>query len=143
MNDAVPQWRASTPMIYPRLRADFVLLPDGTSVAIGGSIAGRKAHECAVHAAEIWNPDAESWTEVASHTRPSMYHSTAILLLDGRVLAAGSENHDGQEKMRRFTLHPICSRVRAQPSDRYPPLWGTGVRLTCKRQTHRQRLPYH
>ena len=39
--------------------------------------------------AEIWNPDTETWTTVASLTNGREYHSTAMLLPDGRVLMAG------------------------------------------------------
>jgi hypothetical protein len=39
--------------------------------------------------AEIWDPNADSWTVMASAQVPRMYHSTAILLPDGRVLSAG------------------------------------------------------
>jgi hypothetical protein len=42
-----------------------------------------------VLAGEIWNPATKQWTTVASMTTPRMYHSTAVLLPDGRVLAAG------------------------------------------------------
>ncbi len=97
LNDLMPLWRETAPMNYPRRRADIVLLPDGKSVVIGGAVAGQNAHECAVHAAEVWDPATESWTLVASHERPRIYHSTAILLPDGRVLTAGGDNHDGPE----------------------------------------------
>ena len=39
--------------------------------------------------AEIWNPDTETWTTVASLKNGRQYHSTALLLPDGRVLMAG------------------------------------------------------
>ena len=39
--------------------------------------------------AEIWNPDTETWTEVDSLQNGRLYHSTALLLPDGRVLMAG------------------------------------------------------
>ena len=43
----------------------------------------------AVLPAEIWNPDTETWTQVASLQIGREYHSTALLLPDGRVLMAG------------------------------------------------------
>ena len=39
--------------------------------------------------AEIWNPDTETWTTVAPLPNGRLYHSTALLLPDGRVLMAG------------------------------------------------------
>ena len=39
--------------------------------------------------AEIWNPDTETWTKVDSLQNGRLYHSTALLLPDGRVLMAG------------------------------------------------------
>jgi hypothetical protein len=38
---------------------------------------------------ELWNPTTESWMLMAPSTRPRIYHSTALLLPDGRVLSAG------------------------------------------------------
>ena len=98
LNDAQPAWRETAPMNFPRRRADIVLLPDGNSLVVGGSVAGDASHECAVHAPEIWDPDTETFTVVASHEATRIYHSTAVLLPDGRVLAAGGENHDGAEE---------------------------------------------
>ena len=39
--------------------------------------------------AQIWDPQTGDWTVMASSQVPRMYHSTAILLPDGRVLSAG------------------------------------------------------
>ena len=43
----------------------------------------------AVYAAELWDPKTGQWTTMASMRVPGMYHSTALLLPDGRVLVAG------------------------------------------------------
>jgi len=39
--------------------------------------------------AELWNPQTGNWTLMASSQVPRMYHSTAMLLRDGRVVSAG------------------------------------------------------
>ena len=50
----------------------------------------------AVLPAEIWNPDTETWTTVASLQNGREYHSTALLLPDGRVLMAGGGGLPGR-----------------------------------------------
>jgi galactose oxidase len=43
-----------------------------------------------LHGAEIWDPATEKWTLLnAKHKVPRTYHSTAVLLPDGRVLTGG------------------------------------------------------
>jgi hypothetical protein len=45
----------------------------------------------AVLAAELWNPSTPAtWTRLASMSHYRLYHTTALLLPDGRVLVAGS-----------------------------------------------------
>ncbi len=39
--------------------------------------------------AEIWDPDTDTWTLMAGSQTPRMYHSSALLLPDGRVISAG------------------------------------------------------
>ena len=50
----------------------------------------------AVLPAEIWNPATETWTTVASLQTAREYHSTALLLPDGRVLMAGGGQLPGR-----------------------------------------------
>lgn len=42
----------------------------------------------------MYNPTTNVWTTVASNQVPRMYHSTAILLADGRVMSGGSEEQN-------------------------------------------------
>lgn len=48
-----------------------------------------------VSEAEIWDPGTGSWTLMAGNQVPRMYHSTALLLPDGRVLSAGGGRGGG------------------------------------------------
>ena len=65
---------------------NLTLLPDGTVLASGGgSTSDGVEIENSVLPAEIWNPDTETWTEVDSLQNGRLYHSTALLLPDGRA----------------------------------------------------------
>jgi hypothetical protein len=69
-----------------------VLLPDGTVLVVGG---GRKdTYKEPVKAAELFDPVTQTWTVMASQQALRMYHSTALLLPDGRVWSAGSDSGD-------------------------------------------------
>lgn len=87
--DPNPTWGLTASMNHARRNLNAVLLPDGKILVIGGNSTGQD--ENPVLQAEIFDPVSETWTEVASMQRPRGYHSTAILLPDGRVAAGGSD----------------------------------------------------
>ena len=90
MNQPSPAWREVAPMAFARSYENLTLLPDGTVLASGGQATSDGVDLTqAVLPAEIWNPDTETWTTVASEQIGREYHSTALLLPDGRVLMAG------------------------------------------------------
>jgi hypothetical protein len=90
MNQASPAWRATQPMAFPRGLHTLTMLPDGNVLVTGGGRTSDGVNtQQAVLESEIWSPDTESWTTTASMQRPRLYHSTALLLPDGRVLSAG------------------------------------------------------
>src|SRR4029079_10285992 len=85
-----PTWRDTAPMQYGRAYSNMTLLPDGTVFANGGmSTSDGVDLSKAVLPTEIWNPTTETWRTVASLTTGREYHSTSLLLPDGRVLMAG------------------------------------------------------
>ena len=88
LNAATPTWRqVSVRCPTGRRQHNATLLPDGTVLVTGGSNApGFNNQAGAVHTAELWNPATETWTTLASSTQYRGYHSTALLLPDGRVL---------------------------------------------------------
>lgn len=90
MNAASPTWKETAGMAFPRRRHNMVILADGSVIAVGGTGQADDV-AAAVLEAEIWDPATESWTTVAPMTEARMYHSTALLLPDGRVVAAGGE----------------------------------------------------
>ena len=90
MSAGSPTWRETAPMAFARSYHNLTLLPDGTVLASGGeSTSDGTSLAQAVLPAEIWNPDTETWTTVDALQNGRLYHSTALLLPDGRVLMAG------------------------------------------------------
>lgn len=86
-----PSWGYTGSMNEPRRNLNAVLLPDGKVLAVGGN-RGTGNYDLPVLSAELYDPATEVWTEMAAQAAPRGYHSTAMLLPDGRVLSAGQTN---------------------------------------------------
>lgn len=85
-----PEWRFVSPMAFDRRQMNATLLPDGKVLVTGGSSSpGFNNATKAVLAAEMWDPSTEAWSTMSSMQVMRLYHSTALLLPDGRVLCAG------------------------------------------------------
>jgi hypothetical protein len=96
LNAAGPSWRAVTPMTFARQQLNLTLLPDGRVLATGGTSApGFSNPAGGIHVAEVWDPVSETWTQWASNAVTRVYHSTVVLLPDGRLLSAGSGDGAG------------------------------------------------
>jgi hypothetical protein len=90
MNGAAPAWQETAPMAFARTHLNLTVLPDGNVLATGGaSDIGGLTSSRAVLPAEMWSPSTRTWTTLPAMATPRMYHSTALLLPDGRVLVAG------------------------------------------------------
>jgi len=96
MTQPTPAWREVAPMTMPRAYHNMTILPDGSVLVTGGGTT-LDGHDTAtaVYSAELWNPATETWKTLASASVPRLYHSTALLLPDGRVLSAGGGNDSG------------------------------------------------
>jgi hypothetical protein len=95
MTQPSPHWRQTEPMAFPRGHHTLTLLPDGTILVTSGRTTDGVNLDLAVYEAELWSPETESWTTMAPMQDPRLYHSTALLLLDGRVLSAGGGRFAG------------------------------------------------
>ena len=137
LNQSSPTWRAVGSMAFARRQLNATLLPDGNVLVTGGtSSPGFNDPAGAVHAAELWNPTTEQWTTLASSSGiPRVYHSTALLLPDARVLSMGG---NGFQRLPRFTHRRICSRERGPRSRQRRPASPTDSPSSSKRQTPQQ-----
>lgn len=90
INGATPVIAATGSMHYPRKFHNGVVLPTGEVAVFGGNTTGRKFDDTgATKKVEIWNPRTGLWRVAAEAQIPRTYHSTALLMTDGRVISAG------------------------------------------------------
>ena len=90
MRHGDPQWQSTGSMAFARTQLNATLLADGTVLATGGSSSpGWNTAAGAVLPPELWDPATGIWTQLAPMSEFRLYHSTALLLPDARVLVAG------------------------------------------------------
>ena len=90
LNATTPAWKFTSSMHFPRRQHNAVILPDGKVFIVGGSSAGGfDTSTSPVLPTEMWDPATGQFTVMASIAVYRGYHSTALLLADGRVLSAG------------------------------------------------------
>ena len=91
VNGGTPQVSATAPMAYGRRQHNLTVLADGSVLATGGNSSGAALVDLnnGVYPAELWSPATGTWQTLAAMQVTRQYHSTALLLPDGRVLSAG------------------------------------------------------
>lgn len=91
LNNANPAWAKIAPMNFARRQHNATILPDGTVLVTGGtqgSAFDNLNPGNPIHAAELWDP-VNGWKVMAEEEKDRCYHSTAVLLPDGRVFSGG------------------------------------------------------
>lgn len=91
---AAPSWVTTGSMLSPRYEHTMVNLPDGTVFAMGGAAVTSQQTTNDTLTSEIWNPAAGAFTVMSPQAEGRIYHSTAALLPDGRVLVAGGGRYN-------------------------------------------------
>jgi Galactose oxidase-like, Early set domain len=98
----------------PRSHANTVLLPDATMVEVGGGwgttdnttdsgAPGQWAADAIQKNVELWDPTTRKWRLGPAQREYRTYHSTAVLLPDGRLLSAGDDYNGRFPDDRNFT----------------------------------------
>jgi hypothetical protein len=87
-NEAEPVWREVAAMHHARWFPNSAIMPDGRLFVCGG---GRVRNADPVMEPEIFDPASETWSLDEPMTVPRLYHSTAMLLPDGRIWVAGTD----------------------------------------------------
>ncbi|KAK6433464.1 hypothetical protein LTR95_010362 [Oleoguttula sp. CCFEE 5521] len=116
--DADPTWDMDA-MLQGRGMVEPVLLPDGTVLWLNGANRGAQGFGLAADPTLeplIYDPGAKPgarWTRGAASEVPRLYHSVALLLLDGRVLVAGS-NPNEMPVLEPDATHPYATEFEVE-----------------------------
>jgi hypothetical protein len=106
------------PNIQARSHLQTRILPDGTLLTIGGGAGtvDNSLYAGPVKTAELYNPATDTWTETDPQVDARTYHSTALVIPDGRVISMGddrqevSDNNGGQLRTVEYYSPPYLSK---------------------------------
>jgi hypothetical protein len=93
---ASPTWQPLASMPQGRHDMNLVILPDGTLLGVGGYTKGKS--DLPQYETLLYDPAMNTWRTMATQSLRRAYHSTAILLPDGRVLSGGDNRPGGGQK---------------------------------------------
>jgi len=93
-------WTTAPPLNHGRAHHNTVQLPDRSMVTVGGGYGilngNRRSGDASVHRnIELYDATTGQWTLGPAQDELRTYHSTALLLPDGRVMSAGDDGFGG------------------------------------------------
>lgn len=97
-------WKYGTPMPTSRAHMNLVQVPDGTAYGIGGNSSG--LYNVGQPQTMHYDPANDTWTNMAVQSPRRGYHSTAVLLPDGRIMSAGDTGSGGGKTLIDFYSPP-------------------------------------
>jgi Domain of unknown function (DUF1929) len=98
-----------------KMYLNATILPDRNVLVSNGGRLNRDASSNVLTAA-MYDPAGNDWTPVAADPIGRNYHSTAVLLPDGRVAVLGSNPGDGSYELRISTYEPPYLFQTARPA---------------------------
>jgi hypothetical protein len=89
-----PTWSPGPNMSEPRIEMNATLLPNGSVLALGGSLNDEDT-STASYNADLYNPATNTFSSAGQNAYPRLYHSVSLLLYDGTVWFAGGNPERG------------------------------------------------
>jgi hypothetical protein len=89
LKDQQPGYVPGPSLDVAKLYVSAVILPNSTVLETGGAATAVKDGNNPVYSAQIFDPKTDTWSRAATPTVPRVYHSSAMLLPDGRVATFG------------------------------------------------------
>jgi hypothetical protein len=117
-------WKRGAPMPSPRTNMNVVQVPDGSAYAIGGNSEStvRGPQRRTMH----YDPVTGRWRNLAVQAPRRAYHSTAVLLPDGRIMSAGDNLPGGGRQLIDFYSPPYLFRGTRPRITRAPQIVRSG-----------------
>ena len=98
-------WVHGAPLNCNRFMSDSIILPDGCVLICSGAKAGQADHnKDSANEAQLYFPETGEWADMMHAGVDRLYHATAALLPDGRVMTGGSTGHDWPPSNNEFRL---------------------------------------
>ena len=92
LNSATPTIEVIAGPANRRYQGNSTILSDGSILMTGGNTSGELYNpDTSVYEAELWDPNTGEFSSMASMQFTRQYHSTTLLLPDGRVFSAGGQ----------------------------------------------------
>jgi hypothetical protein len=112
-------WSYGNPMPTQRAHMNVVQVPDGSAYGIGGNSSG--LYNVGQYQTMKYDPATDTWTNMAVQSPRRGYHSTAVLLPDGRIMSAGDTGAGGGRQLIDFYSPPYLFQgprpvISASPS---------------------------
>lgn len=101
-------WTSGSVMPSARAHMNVVQVPDGSAYVVGGNATGQRADPTVqtLH----YDPATRRWRGMAMQSTVRTYHSTAVLLPDGRIMSAGDDGPRGGRQSIDFYSPPYLFR---------------------------------
>lgn len=113
---ASPSFTPGPPISSGKMYVNAVVLPDSTVFETGGGAKSVTFSGAPVLSAQIFHPKTNAWTTAASPSVARLYHSSAVLLPDGRVATFGSNPTSSFEMRIEIFTPPYLQTGTARPT---------------------------
>jgi Domain of unknown function (DUF1929)/PKD domain/Glyoxal oxidase N-terminus len=91
---ASPAWAPGPTMSAGRIEMNATILPDGTVLALGGSVNNEDTGTASL-SADLYDPAANAFAAAGANSYPRLYHSNSLLMPDATVLVVGGNPQRG------------------------------------------------